>query len=345
MLDFIIIGQGVAGSFLAAELLQRGCKILVIDKLNFSSASNIAYAVINPITGRRMVKTWLADELIPCAEKTYRQLEKNFSEQFFAPVKIVRLFSSVKEQNDWSARCADADYEKYLSNSAVVHFDSGKIKNDFGGFEINGGYKIAAAMFFASLRRFFKEKNVLLEEEFQFENLVHETDGVRYKNHTARKIIFCDGAHALQNPYFKFLPFQPAKGEILILKIENLHEEKIISHEIAIAPLGKDLYYIAATHDWNFHDSLPSEGGKTELLANLSAVLKLPFKVIEHKAAIRPTVKDRRPFIGFHPQFQNVGIFNGMGTKGFSLAPYFAKHFAENLLEGKELMREVNVVR
>ena len=345
MHDFIIIGQGVAGSFLAEELFKRGCKILVIDKLNLSSASNIAYAVINPITGRRMVKTWLADELISHAEKTYRRLENDLSENFFSPVKIVRLFNSVKDQNDWSVRCADSGYEKYLSNSNIVCLDSEKIKNDFGGFEINGGYKIAAALFFAALRKFFKQKDILLEEDFEFENLVHEKDCVRYKNHTAQKIIFCDGAQALQNPYFKFLPFQPAKGEILILKIENLHEEKIISHEIAIAPLGGNLYYIAATHDWNFHDSLPSEGGKIELLANLSAVLKLPFKVVEHKAAIRPTVKDRRPFIGFHPQFQNVGIFNGMGTKGFSLAPFFAKHFAENLLEGKDLMREVNVLR
>ena len=107
----------------------------------------------------------------------------------------------------------------------------------------------------------------------------------------------------------------------------------------------KNLYYIGATHEWKFDDALPSEKGKNQLLESLSAVLNLPFKIVEHKAAIRPTVKDRRPFIGFHPKNSIVGIFNGMGTKGISLAPYFAKHFTENLLQQKPLLKEVDINR
>jgi glycine/D-amino acid oxidase-like deaminating enzyme len=191
-----------------------------------------------------------------------------------------------------------------------------------------------------------KENNALLEEKFSFSDLAEESDSITYKDIKARKIIFCEGANAIQNPYFKFFPFQLAKGECLILRIEDFYSDRIINSEVLIMPLPeKNLYYVGATHEWYFDDDQPSEKGKNELLGNLSAVLKLPFEIVEHKAAIRPTVKDRRPFIGFHPEFPDIGIFNGMGTKGISLAPYFAKHFTKHLLYQKPLQPEVDIKR
>jgi hypothetical protein len=43
-------------------------------------------------------------------------------------------------------------------------------------------------------------------------------------------------------------------------------------------------------------------------------------------------VIERRPFVGLHPNCAAVGIFNGMGTKGCSLAPYFANQFTQYFL-------------
>jgi glycine/D-amino acid oxidase-like deaminating enzyme len=43
-----------------------------------------------------------------------------------------------------------------------------------------------------------------------------------------------------------------------------------------------------------------------------------------------------------HPQ---VGVFNGLGTKGVSLAPYFAHQFAELLVNGSEIEEEVQIGR
>ena len=54
---------------------------------------------------------------------------------------------------------------------------------------------------------------------------------------------------------------------------------------------------------------------------------------------------ERRPFVGLHPKFSNIGILNGMGTKGVMLAPYFSNHFIEHLLDGKALDKEVDVRR
>jgi len=56
MIDFLIVGQGLAGSLLAWELIQRGCSVLVVDK-GEENASQVAAGLINPVTGIRFVKS------------------------------------------------------------------------------------------------------------------------------------------------------------------------------------------------------------------------------------------------------------------------------------------------
>jgi len=346
MIDFIIVGQGIAGSMLSWFLIKENQKVLVIDNFNNSSATHVASGITNPITGRKFVKTWLADELIPFAQSTFAEFEELFQQQLLHPLTIVKLFDSIKAQNDWSARCATPGYLPYLKNEQITYLNPQKVKNDFGGFEINGGSKLEASMFLTHYRNLLQQKELLLEEKFIFADLdVHESF-VAYRGKKAKAIIFCEGANAIENPYFKFLPFQLAKGECLILKIEDFYADRIINGEVFIMPTAtKDEYYIGSTHQWHFDDDKASEIGKNELLGNLSTVLTAPYKIVDHKSAIRPTVKDRRPFIGFHTEHKNVGIFNGMGTKGISLAPYFAKRFTDYLLHSKPLMKEVDIIR
>lgn len=347
MLDYIIVGQGIAGSMLSWFLLQSGAQVKIIDAYNPSSASNIASGITNPVTGRRFVKTWLADEIIPFAEEAYLGFEKLFQQPFYHPLPIIRLFDSVKAQNDWSTRCATAEYANYLSNAGIEYLDKNKVKNDFGGFEINGGSALNTKNFLTCYRKFLRQRNILIEETFAHDELKVADEWVSYKDLRAHKIIFCEGAEAINNAWFKFLPFVPAKGECLIVQIPDFYPDRIISQEALIMPMPwqPGHYYIGATHDWNYSNSQPSQQGRNELVANMTAIVKSPFTVIEQMGAIRPTVKDRRPFIGFHPQQNNVGIFNGMGTKGISLAPYFAKHFVDHLLNNRPLMPEVNIAR
>jgi glycine/D-amino acid oxidase-like deaminating enzyme len=347
MLDFIIVGQGIAGSMLSWFLMKDNQQILVIDKFNPSSATHVAPGVTNPITGRKFVKTWLADELIPFANTTYNQFEELFQDTLLHPLSIIKLFDSVKAQNDWSVRSAMPGYDAYLKNEQVINLDPEKVKNDFGGFEINGSTKLDASKFLIHYRRLLQQKELLLDESFNFEALELHDGFVVYQGKKARRIIFCEGANAINNPYFKFLPFQLAKGECLVLKIDDFYADRVISGEVGILPtfINKDEYFMGATHEWHFDDDLPSEKGKNELLGNLSTVLNAPYQILQHRSAIRPTVKDRRPFLGFHPEYKNVGIFNGMGTKGLSLAPFFARHFMQHLVNGTPLMKEVDIKR
>ena len=72
--DFLIIGQGISGTWLSYYLQKANKSFLVIDNNQFNSASRIAAGIINPVTGRRIVKTWMIDELISFLLPAYEEL-------------------------------------------------------------------------------------------------------------------------------------------------------------------------------------------------------------------------------------------------------------------------------
>jgi hypothetical protein len=48
--------------------------------------------------------------------------------------------------------------------------------------------------------------------------------------------------------------------------------------------------------------------------------------------------------VGFHPS-QEAGIFNGFGSKGVSLMPYFAKQWTDEILGRSSVHSEVSIRR
>ena len=62
-------------------------------------------------------------------------------------------------------------------------------------------------------------------------------------------------------------------------------------------------------------------------------------------AGVRPTVYDRRPVMGEHPNHKGIFIFNGLGTKGYLMAPLLSEEMADFIISRKELHREVKLSR
>jgi glycine/D-amino acid oxidase-like deaminating enzyme len=332
--DAIIIGQGICGSLLSWSLIQKGLSVKVYDAGILHSATQAASGIINPITGKRFVKSWLADGLLPAAEKMYTALSQKLSADFYQKLPIYKLLESIKEQNDLSARATEAGYEQYFPNADITYLNRDKLKNDFGAFIIAGGGKLDAILFLKSYREFLKVNDLLVEQTYTY------ADAIDAKN----KVIFCNGYQAAQDGLFTTLPWQIVKGEYLLIRIKDFYADRIISGDTTISPTSaKDIYYAGATYQWHYETEAPTEPYKNEIIESLEKMLSVPFEVIHHGAGIRPSAKYRRPFIGFHPMHQHIGIFNGMGTKGISLAPYFAQHFAAHMVHGTELMAEVDV--
>ena len=326
--------------------MAKGQKVRIIDNNTEGAASKIAAGIINPITGRRIVKSWRIDELLPIAVETYQSLENQYDIDIFRDYTIVRTFKNAADENEWLLRSQWAEYKPFCVVEAGPSVFEDKIKPFYGYGEIQKTAQIDLPFLVNFFQKKWLDEGILTHELMDYQALIIHENQVIYKDIEAQKIIFCEGAGGTKNAFFGWLPFNIDKGELLIVKIPNADFNKIFKNNISIVPMReKDLYWVGATNEWNSPDDLPSEAKKQLIINELHEILTIPFEVMEHKAAFRPTVKDRRPFIGFHPNFPQLAIFNGFGTKGASLIPFWSNHLVKVLLEGAVLDKEVNIDR
>lgn len=342
--DYLIIGQGVSGSFLSYFLMKEGASVLVIDDAKPNTASRVASGVINPVTGRRVVKTWMIDDIMPFAEKAYTEIGNFLSlENIINKVSILDFLPTTQ--------MLDAFQKRVDENADYVSFVETEIVKDYFNFpfkvgEINTGYNIFLPQLLSAYRNYLLEKKFLRNEIFDWNNFFYDDDKIVYKDVEAKKIICCDGIEAIQHKYFNQLPFAFNKGEALIVDIPLLSKKHVYKMGYTIVPmLEENLFWVGSNYQWSFADKNPTRLFRLTLQNHLDHWLKIPYAVVDHIASVRPANVERRPFVGLHPQMNNVGILNGMGSKGCSLAPYFAYQLAHHLLYGKEIELLADVKR
>lgn len=345
MLDYLIIGQGIAGTLLAHFLEKEGQQIMVVDPGLEGSSTVTAAGLMNPITGRRYVKSWRVDELLPFARATYRELEEKLHIRIFHPRHILRTLFNAREENDWLLRTGDPAYQPYMLEKAELGAYHDHTEPAYSYGEVQHSAQVDIGDLARAFRHYLQHSHRLLEETFDHSLVRFQPDGVHYRDLQARAVVFAEGYRAKDNPFFNYLPFGGAKGEVLIVRIPDAGFEKVLKHRIFIAPLGNDLYWIGNTNHNRFDHLDPTPEGKAFLLERLQDLLRLPFEIVSHQAAVRPTVRDRRPFLGAHPGIPNCFIFNGLGTKGTSLGPFWARHLTQFLLLHQPLDPEVDIRR
>lgn len=341
--DYLIVGQGLAGSILAYKLHTQGSQSLIIDEGSGNTASRQATGIINPITGRRFVKSWLIENLLPEAQTFYRNLNRRFKASFYKETEVLKILQSNEQVNDFHVRLADPSYQGYLS--AAEALQNQVIVPQAGTARIKPVLQIDINSFLDHLYSFFKNEGMIQNEGFDYSRLVILDNGFQYQNIEAKNIIFAEGFKMRYNPYFNDLPIQFAKGEALVIESEGLGLETVLNSKLTITPISKHQYYVGASYDWNDMEQVTTQAKKEYLIKNLEQSIHVPYKILEHKVGIRPTVLDRRPLIGEHHQYKKMYCFNGMGTKGLSLAPYFATQFIKHIKEGVSLNSEVNIER
>ena len=342
--NYLIVGQGIAGSVLALSLLKRGKKILVIDEPSLSSCSKVAAGLYNPIVFKRLSKSWKADELVPAADKFYNEAETLFKKKIHYKKNIVKLFVNEEEKKLWETKKQKAE-GKYLSEIFNGSDLPAQVMENKGYAEVTGSGWVDVKIFLDETRNYLSKNNLLKEEIFDHSLIKEGASHREYKSIQAKKIIFCEGYKATENPYFKYLSFKPAKGEVLTIRIKNFTIEKALNKGVFILPVGNNIFRVGATYQWDDLNDITTEKAKEELIEKLKKVIDAPFEIIEHKAGVRPATKDRRPFIGFHPQHSNIGIFNGMGTKAVMLAPYLAGNLIDHIENDIALDTEADIKR
>lgn len=343
--DFIIVGQGLAGTLLAHELLQSGKSIVVFDDPAQAKASAVAAGLVNPVVFRRMTKNRLADEAFTQLEITYRQLEKLLGESFWFPASIHRVLGE-NEAAFWNEKRAANQLEEFVGLAPEQHFSHPKLISPYGTGAVKKAGRLDLQKLIETFSGFLGNQGIFRNEKLETEKLKISSGKIQYDQLDAGKIIFCEGQGAAQNPFFRNLKFKSSKGEVLEVNMPGLDLNEPVSRDIFVLPVGGNRYKIGSTYQWDDLNTEITDSARRELLRKLKTLVQANPEILGQKAGIRPILHDRKPVIGLLPERPEIGIFNGLGPKGVLIGPYFARQFALFLTGQSALISpEANISR
>jgi len=338
--EYLIVGQGIAGTILSYRLIKENKSVLVIDQGHHSSASHVAAGVINPLVLKRLTMTWRAEEFLETAHNFYPELDHHLSISSFHKTPINKLIQSEDEKSFWDKRWERVPLkgvvEKELEDAQLDHttspFKKGIVKNTAW---------VDLKVLLSSYRSFLEKNNLLIEETFDHMDL----ECHQYKNISFEKIIFCEGASCVSNPFFSHLPFSPNKGELITIKSADLKLNEIYKKKVFVLPLGNDLYRVGATYEREFEKKYDSQQKREELISSFRSIFNCDFEIIDQESGVRPAVMDRRPLLGKHPLINNFFLFNGLGSRGCLMAPQLSEELISLMEDGIPLKSEEDLNR
>lgn len=344
--DVIIIGHGLAGAALAWSLHWRGWKVTVIDRNETITSSKIAAGIVTPISGKRVARSWRVEEFLPAAREFYARTEKELGAAFYHPRPYVRMLQSADERRRWNEKRNDPEFQRLLTQpQPEPMLDDRLFHAPETGLEVRSAWLDVRAWLSAS-QSFLEQRGNWITGEISPGDAVITTDAVRLNGLTARYLVFCQGWEAAGNPFFPWLKWKSAKGEILNFHAPQLTEHRIVNVGGWILPLGQgSLFRTGSTYAWDDFSSAPTAAARQTIEARLHRALKVPFTLTGQDAAVRPIINESKAVLGLHPVQQRIGFFNGLGSKGVLHAPFFAGQFAALLTEGLPLEYEVDVCR
>ena len=342
--DYIIVGQGLAGTILSFRLRRLGKSVCVIDKYREITSSKVAPGAYNPMVLKRFTPCWKVEEQLKPLYAFINEFESHYNTQIHQPLKLWRKFHSVQEQNLWMEKSEKSRLTPFM-NPVFKKNPHHKLNADFGFGEVNHSGRVVLSKMISILRDDLLSTASILDEDFDFKSLVVQTDKIEYKSVYADKIVFCEGHRLSDNPFFNYLPLMRTKGELITVKLKGLNVSEHIKSNISILPLGDDVYKVGATFNWDDKDEDCSEEGKKELLDKLQALVNIEPKIIKQEAGLRPTVKDRRALLGAHPKHDNMYVFNGLGTRGLLISPFLCLQLVGFMEDKVSLDVEVDVKR
>ncbi|NJB71925.1 glycine/D-amino acid oxidase-like deaminating enzyme [Saonia flava] len=343
MLDYLVVGLGLAGiSF--CETLEKNDKTFVVVSDDSQKSSTVAGGLYNPVILKRFTSAWNAGEQLDFAIPFYNGLENRLGVQLDYKVPVLRRFASIEEQNMWFEASDRIVLKPFLSAKIVSNINS-NIDAPFGYGEVLGTGRIDTQLLQEKYWSYLVEKKSLVHESFRFSELEQHGDYVSYQSLKARRIVFATGYGLKGNSFFNYLPLNGTKGELLTIKAPSLKEESVVKSSIFIIPLGNDLYRVGATYKWKDKTHTPTQEAKNELLEKLSVFLRCDYEVIDHVAGIRPTVVDRRPLVGRHPQYRNIYVLNGFGSRGVMIGPWASNNLYKYVETGESLPKEMDIDR
>lgn len=312
-IDFLIVGQGLAGSLTAWELLKRNKRICVIDPCLEITSSRIAAGMYNPINTKRFTVTANAKEVIQEALLTYREMEQAFNVQLVYPMNVYNVFGNHKESNDYLLKLDHPYFQQYTLPDPIAE---PHVHQPFGAFEVTDTGWIHLRNLLDNMRDYLRKQEAFWKDTFNHAALKQVSGGWEYGDLHTQHVVFCEGVQARQNPLFNTAEIIPCKGDVLEFEAPDWHPTRVIKKGVYIVPIQEGVFKCGSTYQWHNGNSDPLDEDRLALAEKLRSLIAVPFTITKHASAVRPTTRTREIIVAKHPHLAGLWMVNGLGTKG-----------------------------
>ncbi|WP_027380004.1 NAD(P)/FAD-dependent oxidoreductase [Chryseobacterium daeguense] len=338
--DYIIVGDGYAALFFAHQLVKNNKSFIVFSE-GRKSASQVSAGIINPVVLKKFTTFWKAQEQIDFLKETLQEIESYTGKNYLIHASIRRIFHDENEQKLWIKKSENNEHVHFLDKK-FDHLEV--VKNDFNSGKVNQSARLDVNGFFTGLFNFLEKKSQIIKEKFDYDQI--DLSQSTYRNLKFNNIIFCEGMGVKNNPYFSEIAVVPNKGHHIKVKLSKPIPENItIKKKHFLFPTNEELYFYGGTYDREQLHQHIDDSAVEQLVKGLSEFYPYDFEVKEVNFGFRPTVKDRRPIIGRHPEHGNLYVFNGLGARGILNGCYFSKSLYDFIENDIALHEEVSLTR
>lgn len=312
----LVVGQGLAGTLASHEALKQGWDVHVIDA-GLPSASMVAAGMFNPMSFRRIVEVWDAEEHLTIMRSTYAEIETLLHQPLVHFLPIHKCFPNGEYARDWQQKIEHLQWLTPLPTDAKT------------GIVQGGGWVNLPAMIRA-WRQYLVESNRFTQRALQQQDHDDLVTGLW------DAIIDCRGTAVAGAENVPQLDIRANRGEILSVNIQGdvtPPTDAIFNFSKWTIPLGQRQWRLGASYEWNRNDLRPTAETREFLLQRMTAHLPgiAYCEVIHHEVGIRPVSRDRRPAVGPLPGKDGWYILNGLGTRGVLIGPRWARHLIDTI--------------
>jgi glycine/D-amino acid oxidase-like deaminating enzyme len=343
MLDYILVGSGLAGISFAETLIQHNKNFVVYDTPT-SCSSRVAGGIYNPVVLKRFTLVWDAEKQLQLLTPFYASIAQRIGVQVDFKLPMLRKLSSTEEQNNWFVAADKPGLTPFLSTSLRSSQFNGIHSPFHFGEVLHTGY-VDVPLLLDQYQSYLRSKSLFIHEPFVHADVQFFEDYVLYHGVQSKNIVFAEGFAMHANPWFNHLPLDGVKGELIIIKAPDLQLDQMVNSSVFILPLGEGIYKVGATYNWDDKSNSPTQDGLEELISKLKEVISCEFELLHHYAGIRPTVKDRKPLVGTHPVYNRLHLLNGLGTRGVLLGPYLSDLLYQSIEHNQQLPAAIDIKR
>ncbi len=326
-----IIGQGLTGSLMALHLQEMGVPFVVQDVDLPGCATAVAPGIVNPLSGRNYRPPAYIKDLLQQLHQSLGLAEKTLGIKVWKSCPILRMFTEPTQHERFKRSLAEYGGAEFVEEEFTENTFS-HLNDNYGSFLTRHGGWANLPILMEVTRSWLRQQGLLVEQAWT------APDTAPTKPEHNELVVFCEGWHVINNPFWSFIPHNPAKGEMIVVRFEEpLPADRIYNQACWVQPLKDDLWRVGATYSWDGFDGSTTLEGATHLQDSLHLMTPIPFHVQAQAAGVRPIVEDYKPVVGPHPEIPHWCIVNAMGSKGVLQAPTAVRDMLEYPTEGTRI--------